>query len=392
MQLLIYLSFKNIALTLPFQNCASNDDDSFKWTIGISRVQDRLECTNTEERVDFGDCTTPVQIAYQGAESQDEVFLNFSSFQSSRLPSGQRLFFLSVIRGNSNNPKIKPTNEIWAVQQGDTESQVVHEIQIDEAFVFHSADSLGSIRLHLDENGVANAMCLTAYDGGIFCDKLSIDPTGKVEIMGSMTAITSEQIKEKCAIQPLEHYPLSKDIPAVASGLDILWNADGTPNHLVFGCLGQLPNQGGFYTVFFDGHASLVVEAMEGGFPGSLLFAPDSSVAPSLGGTESVSTSIGNTKPSHEEPIFSIEVGGEDFLDVTEDNTPVLLALAAVALLVAASLWVSRRSLKRWVHTVRSGLSFRSPNREAYDFHAVSANEPQSEGHMYMELTVTSSS
>ncbi|CAJ1921603.1 unnamed protein product [Cylindrotheca closterium] len=374
-----------------YRNCASNDDDGFKWTIGISRLQDRPECTNTEERADFGDCTTPIQIASQVEEGQEEVFLNFSSFQSSRLPSGQRLFFLSVIRGNSDDPKAKPTNEIWAVQEGATESQLTHEIEIDDAFV---ADNLGSISLHLDENRVANAICLTAYDGGIFCDKLAIDQTGTVKVLNTITPITSQQIKEKCAIKPSEHYPLSKDIPAVASGLDVSWNADGTPNQLVFGCLGQLPNEGGFFTVFFDGRVSPVVEAMEGGYPGSLLFVRSPLAVSSTGTTQPVPTSLGNTQSRHEEPIISIEVGGEDVFDVTEDNAPVVFALAVVALLVAAALWVTRKPLRRWVGIVRRGSSFQSLHYDNsdYDFHAVSTNEHPPGGLVYMELTSTSTS
>lgn len=359
-------------------------------------LQNRPECVNTEERVDFGDCTTPIQLAYRGTEGQEEVFLNFSSFQSSRLLSGQRLFFLSVIRGNSNNPKIKPTNEIWAVQEGTSESQLIHEIEIDNAFVFHSADNLGSIRLHLDEKRVANGICFTAYDGGIFCDKLSIDQNGKVDVVDTITPLTSQQIKEKCSIKPSEHYPLSENIPAVTSGLDVLWNHNGFPNHLLFGCLGQLPNQGGFFTVAFDGKESVVVEAMEGGYPGSLLFAANPSTAFSAGSTQSFSTSVGVTESSqslatpestHEKPIMTLDVGGEEVFEVNKDNAPTVFALAAVSLLVGALLWRSRKTMRRWAGIVRNGSRSRNRDGNDYDFQAVSTNDPEG----YMELTPTSS-
>jgi len=276
---------------------------------------------------------------------------------------------------------------------------MVHETEIDDSFVFHSADNLGSIRLHLDENRVANGICLTAYDGGIFCDKLSIDQDGKVEVLDTITPISSQQIKGKCSIKPSEHYPLSANIPAVATGLDVLWNIDGSPSQLVFGCLGQLPNQGGFFAVVFDEMTFRVVEAMEGGYPGSLLFAASPPMELSVGKTQPAFTSVESTQSSQsvasaqsgqEKPIATFEVGGEKIFEVNKDNAPILIVIAAITLLVVALLWVSRKSMRRWVGIVHRGSSFRSRNRDNsdYDFHAVSTNEPG--GKVYMELTSTS--
>lgn len=263
---------------------------NFKWTIGVSKLEQRPDCILTGTQVDFATCTTPIALAYQGDEGEDDIFLGYSSFQSSLSPSGNRVFFLSVLRVNAENRESQPVNEIWAVPEGEVYAknpnalQVIDRVPVHRSFMYHSVDNVGSIRMKLDNDGIATSLCTTAYDWGILCLAFSINRESKVEVSRRESFVTSDQIKEKCTLKA-SHVPLAGNVPPVASGLEIVWtenSRDPLPEMVFFGCLGEIPEHGNFVTAFRDG---TLVQTVDGAFPGSILFGKSISDSAPTNGT-----------------------------------------------------------------------------------------------------------
>eukprot|EP00980_Cylindrotheca_fusiformis_P028275 scaffold22589_cov138-Cylindrotheca_fusiformis.AAC.38 len=260
-----------------YQDCRAESlrKSELKWTIGVSKLEQRPDCVLTGTQVDFADCTTPVALAYQGEE---DIFLGYSSFQSSHSPSGDRIFFLSVLMDDQDQSESGLVNEIWAIPESGVFTknpiapQKISQAPVSRSFMYHSVDNVGSIRLRFDRNGIATALCTTAYDAGIFCSAFRIGSDSRVEVSRTEVFVTSNHIKDWCSIKASAHYPLSESVPALASGLEVVWNSnssDHIPAMLFFGCLGEVPEQGNFVTAFRNGS---FVKTLDGGFPGSIVF------------------------------------------------------------------------------------------------------------------------
>jgi hypothetical protein len=370
-----------------YQDCADEflQKASFKWTIGVSKLEQRSDCILTGTQVDFADCTTPVALAYQGDQGEDDVFLGYSSFQSSRSPSGNRIFYLSVLKGDSDNMKSQLVNEIWAIPEGEVFAknpnalQKIDQVPVSRSFMYHSVDNVGSIRLRLDKDGVATSLCTAAYDGGIFCSAFSLDTESRIEVYRTETVVTGKQIKERCTLKASPQFPQTVNVPAVASGLEVVWDEESSehfPEILFFGCMGEVPDQGNFVTAFRNG---TLVQTLDGGFPGSILFGkriPDSAPADFVPDT------------SIEPPLKPGTAGDE----MAAKKSPKILLLATFVLaLIMMSVYlvkiVSKRRREDYMFNRLLQRRHEDTDQDSMQFHGPGAMSSTS---TYIELSSTS--
>jgi hypothetical protein len=271
-----------------YQDCSDEfaSKRGLQWTIGISKIIQSTECVLTDgsHPVNFEDCTTPDTILFQGGMAR-QVMLGYSGVAVSRSPSGARVFYLSVVENKSGvvGTGAIVANRIWAIPEGENYSknpnaaQQFGQIHISPEFVSNVVDDVGTIRLRLDEHGYPTALCRTGYDAGVFCYSVEIDGDGVLTVSNENRYVTQEQLEESCTIES-PHYPITKLLPPVSTGLEVLWGKDSPgnmPDMLFFGCYGEVNGLGNFTTALADG---TIHETINGGHPGTVLFGPD--VAP----------------------------------------------------------------------------------------------------------------
>lgn len=270
-----------------YQNCRNeySAKQGLMWTIGVSKLIRSPECESTDglEEVKFEECSQIAAIAFQDSTANEKV-LGYAGIAMSKLPGGKSLFFLSALDhvGLKEN-KLKPKlfNELWVIREGQDYSkdsrslQVFGRVEVDPVFMDVPCDDVGSIELRNDDNGMASAVCRSAYDAGIFCHSISVSDEGVVEIVKSHTFVTKKQVAESCKVVKSDHHPSTKHLSSVSTGIAVVWKDDSPgdiPHLITHGCYGEINYQGNITTVFSDGK---VVQAVEGAYPGSVLFGPD---------------------------------------------------------------------------------------------------------------------
>lgn len=245
------------------------------WTIGVSKIIQSQECilNGGLEPVSFEDCTVPVSIVYQDTTAK-EILHGYSGIAVSRLPSGKRVFFLSIL-GRSIGEGA--WSEIWTMPEGDDfamnprASERFGSVRVSEAFLEHPVDNVGTIRLRLDENNVPIAACRSTYDAGVFCYALDVQANGKIIVKEEKQYVNRHHLEERCTIKS-SHYPITELLPPLATGLEVLWDEDSPdvmPSMLFFGCYGEISGRGNFTTALADG---TIRETVHGAHPGTIVF------------------------------------------------------------------------------------------------------------------------
>jgi hypothetical protein len=270
-----------------YQDCSDEfaSKTGLKWAIGVSKVEQSPECVSTLglEPVKFEDCTTPVSILYEHGTARN-ILLGYSGFASSNSRSGKRMFYLSVIdnaKTGLDGAGAQPSNEIWAMTEEENYTknpkalQIFGGVGIQGQFLDHPVDDVGTIRFRYDENRIPDAMCRTAYDAGVFCYSLQMEPDNTINVIKSNMQVTPKQIEESCTLKKSDHYPITKVLPPVSTGLEVFWGNDASgaePELLFFGCYGEINSHGNFTTAFSTGRTT---QTMPGGYPGTILFGKD---------------------------------------------------------------------------------------------------------------------
>ncbi|KAL3907137.1 MAG: hypothetical protein SGARI_003687 [Bacillariaceae sp.] len=268
-----------------YQDCSPGSYTAkagLKWTVGVSKILSTPECVGHErddsEEVSFAECAEPVAIAFQDSEPRQKL-LGYAGFAIGNSKSRkddntpERLFFLSALHQVGLN---ELNNEIWIVKEGDVNNgpdvvEIDSVASIDSRFADISVDDVGTIRLRKDENGVPTGLCRTAYDSAIVCHQVRIDDTGAAELWSKNTYVTKEKVAESCAVVTSDHFPASKLISSVATGLEVFWSddaSDDNPDFLVFGCYGEMNYHGNITTAFRD---KRTMQTIAGAYPGSVL-------------------------------------------------------------------------------------------------------------------------
>lgn len=254
-----------------------------QWSVGVSKIIQSPGCVLTDGLmpVKFEDCTSPVSIVYQGGAAR-QTMLGYSGMALSQSPSGKRVFYLSVLQNlyGVNGPGEVAVSEVWTMPEGEHYSKnplAVHKFgttQISKEFLENPVDDVGTIRLRLNDDGIATAACRTAYDTGVFCYALGMKDGSRIEVTEERTYVTRDQIAESCTVES-SHYPITNIIPPVSTGLEVIWGEDSPdemPEMLFFGCYGEINGLGNFTTAFADGS---IQQTINGGHPGTILFGPD---------------------------------------------------------------------------------------------------------------------
>jgi hypothetical protein len=259
-----------------YQDCGNiyTKKSGLKWTVGVSKLLQTEECLHTKEEVSFAECTEPVAIAFQDSK-QREKLLGYAGFAIGNMhDSDKRLFFLSAL--HRVDLKIL-NNELWVLREGFMNpypdvQQVESVARINSRFADIAVDDVGTIRLRKDGKGVPTGLCRTAYDAAIVCHQIKVQPDGQVNFTSANTFVTKDVVSESCAVVKSDHYPASKLINSVATGMEVHWS-DGTPDDnpdfVVFGCYGEINFSGNITTAFRDG--GRVVQTIAGAYPGSIL-------------------------------------------------------------------------------------------------------------------------
>jgi hypothetical protein len=141
------------------------------------------------------------------------------------------MFFLSAM-DNDKTVELggQLFSEIWAMLEGEVYPknpnalQVFGKLHIHNIFENTAVDDVGTIRLRQDEDEAVTGLCRTAYDVGIACYSLAIDNEERIEIYNNSLFVTVEQVKESCTIPVNEHYPITKHLPPVSTGLEVVWD------------------------------------------------------------------------------------------------------------------------------------------------------------------------
>jgi hypothetical protein len=275
-----------------YQDCSSSSYTAkagLKWTVGVSKIlTDNPDCVrhdrdDSDQEVSFAECTKPVAIAFQDSEPRKKL-LGYAGLAIANTGGdfGKRLFFLSALHQVNVN---ELNNELWIVKEGDVNTgpdvvEVDSVLAIDHRFADISVDDVGSMRLRKDGNGVPTGLCRTAYDAAIVCHRVRVDSDGNAELWTKNTYVTKEKVAESCSVAKSDHYPATKLISSVATGLEVFWSDDSTddnPDYVIFGCYGEMNYHGNITTAFGD---KRIVQTIAGAYPGSVLKGVDVHRAP----------------------------------------------------------------------------------------------------------------
>lgn len=245
------------------------------WTLGISKIIKSPECVLNGgfESVNFEDCTVPVAIIYQDTTAR-KVLHGYSGIAVSQLPSGRRLFFLSILGRSSVHGA---WSEIWTMPEGEDYSKnpkalgQFASVPVSESFLEHPVDNVGTMRLRLDADNFPIAACRSTYDAGVFCYTLEVQIDEKIIAKEEKQYVHRQHLEERCTIKS-SHYPITDVLPPMATGMEVLWDdnsPDAMPSMLFFGCYGELGGLGNFTTVLADG---TIRETVHGAHAGTIVF------------------------------------------------------------------------------------------------------------------------
>ena len=274
-----------------YQNCADDfaSQIGLKWTVGISKIKQTSECVLTDGtfNVNFEDCTEPVAIMYHDTSStaRNKV-LGYSGFQASYAPSGKRMFWVSALGKTQRTDGLRLLDsEAWVMAEGESHFknpnalQVFGRLEVDHLFIDEPVDDVASMKLRKNrDTGIPDGLCRTAYNAGVACYSLSIDENDKVSITNDKLIVGREEVKESCTIPPNDHYPITKILPPVTTGLEVVWDpttGGDDPEMVFFGCYGEINNHGNMTTAFRNG---TIIQTLPGAYSGSILFGPDEAV------------------------------------------------------------------------------------------------------------------
>lgn len=260
-----------------FQDCEDvfEAGNGLVWSIGVNKV-DR-SCVMNNAIQSFSDCTTPHSIFYKGLIGKDRRLGN--GIGMSQSPAGRRIFYLTVVNRafESGNP-----NQLWAAPPGIHKfPAVVPTPGNPSASVYQVTriiPDVASIQLSLDQGRQAHAVCQTVYDQGVYCYEFEIEDNGVDDMVTAVSnssepifVVSQQQVADSCTLDPssngYENY-----MTGLTTGLEVVWGEDHTPDVIVFGCFGRLPDRGNMTAVLRDGSA---VQVFPGAYPGSLLFGID---------------------------------------------------------------------------------------------------------------------
>jgi hypothetical protein len=246
-----------------------------RWTIGVSRLKKDPECvlTGGDSEANFALCTEPVAIVYQNDVGRSRV-LPYGGFQITKAPDGTRIYFLSVMH-SAGIDEGKLTSEVWVAPEGIQHTKNPNQLQTFDpqqinAFLFDEIiEDAGTIRLHMVD-GVPNHVCRTAFDAGVFCFPIQMAFDGRISYAGQTHQLVShEQVQETCDIPTYHKDSYIEQIAAETTGLEVLWDDEGNPETLFFGCIGEAGGMGNFSTAYRNG---TVAQTIHGAHPGGILF------------------------------------------------------------------------------------------------------------------------
>jgi hypothetical protein len=171
----------------------------------------------------------------------------------------------------------KLTSEVWVAPEGIQHTKNPNQLQTFDpqqinAFLFDEIiEDAGTLRLHMVD-GVPNHVCRTAFDAGVFCFPIQMAFDGSISYAGPTHQFVShEQVQETCDIPSYHHQKASyvEQIAAETTGLEVLWDDEGNPETLFFGCIGEAGGMGNFSTAYRNG---TVAQTIHGAYPGGILF------------------------------------------------------------------------------------------------------------------------
>ena len=259
-----------------FQDCqdANESGNGLVWSIGVNKVVNK-SCLLSDKIQTFDDCTLPHSIFYRGLVGKDRRLGD--GMEMSLSPANRHLFFLSVVNRAYG---VNNANELWVAPEGIHKKPIVVPTpQMPNSTGYQATriiPDIASIRLRLDANQHPRAVCQTAYNKGVFCYGFDVADDGtNLQVTSNhkepIFVVTEEQVAESCTIDTSilggEEY-----MSGLATGVEVVWGEDNSPDVVLFGCYGGLPDRGNMTAVLRDGS---VTQVLEGAFPGSVLFGID---------------------------------------------------------------------------------------------------------------------
>ena len=250
------------------------------WTIGVSKIRKDPECilNGDGEEVNFELCTDPAAILYQSTTGRSRV-LPYGGFTVARSPIGLRMFFLSVLSRDEDDEGHVVSANVWIAPEGALFSRSPKELQsigrmpISGAFFEEEVEDTGTIRLHVDDEGVPDHICRTLFNVGVHCFPIAMQDYGTIHILESETEFVSmKQLHETCYSEVLNKDYWTAKVSTVATGLEVFWDNDGKPEKVVFGCFGTQGGVGNFTTADSEGNLTHV---LNGAYAGSILMGVD---------------------------------------------------------------------------------------------------------------------
>lgn len=255
-----------------FQDCedANESGNGLVWSVGVNKV-DR-SCVMSDTIQTFDECTVPHSIFYRGLLGKDRRLGN--GFEISSSPANRHLYYLSVVNRAYG---VNNANELWVAPEGIHKwPTLVPTPQLPYSTGYQATriiPDVASIRLRLDQNHLPRAVCQTAYHKGVYCYSFEVDDDGtNIDVYSSHTepifVISEQQVADSCTMDTTvsggEAY-----MSGLATGLEVVWGDDDSPDVVLFGCYGGLPDRGNMTAVLRDGS---ITQVLDGAFPGSILF------------------------------------------------------------------------------------------------------------------------
>jgi hypothetical protein len=289
-----------------YKNCNPVDifsaNKMLEWTIGISRLKTYDEdptCVLVREENDepvsfedlennFARCTEPVTIVYQGTHGKDAE-LAYGGFTvippAKESPSPgvkpRRAFLLSA----QSIEKGSLHSHLWAIPEGADvtknlyKRQELHSIPIHGPFKEYALWNGGNIKVHYNrETSRPDHLCRSIFDQGIACMPITVTE----DVDSVYVSVTGEdewflddlQVEHFCSPSPeaKKHYTeSSKHRMKAVSGLDVVWDENGKPQRIYFGCWGHEKN-GRLGSV--DSQGINRREMLYGAYPGEVILVP----------------------------------------------------------------------------------------------------------------------
>jgi hypothetical protein len=249
---------------------------SLVWTVGISKLKKDNDCilNGGDHEVNFATCSDPVSIVYQNATGRSRV-VPYGGFATARSSTGRRMFFMTILHSEGIDDG-KITSEVWVTPEGAEyatspgELQTLGAVQVLGAFFDQEIQDVGSIRLHLNNDGAPDHLCRTIFDVGVSCFPFALSQGDRVSVTDEAREfVTSDMVYETCHLSIYKNKPYYNRIFTVTTGLEVLWDPLGNPEKIIFGCYGEAGGNGNFTTVDRDGN---MVQTVHGAYPGSIMF------------------------------------------------------------------------------------------------------------------------